>query len=462
MSEFNPYISNDGSVGLYSEINQDIYHSVYGALSESWEKFVIPANLDFYLNKNKDLNFLDICYGIGYNSKTLIQFLINFLNKNINNNFEKIFDENFENFSEHTHNDYSIHTDNILTNIKDTETIHTDKNFEQNQKNLSHDNNINTETIHDDNILCKNSVRDKKFLIDSVELDKNLILLSPFIKNKFDYKNLLNINLPEVKKLKDKKIKPIKLEDEFLISDDVLKILFKEIINNNLSKDDIKFLDATFKKYHLYFSKDMVNLFKLYKKSACVSSCKHGLLTFLHNIYYRYLTNRYNKGVKTPYNGIFDINIISGDAINHIKGSEKIYDVVFLDAFTPSKCPKLWTVDFFKLIFEHLDNDGIILTYSNSSQVRNAFLNAGFYVGKIFSESSNKFTGTVASKNKSLVKHELSEYDLGLLKTKAGIFYRDENFTLTNEQIIEAHKIEVENSNLISSSKYIKMYKVNN
>lgn len=70
--------------------------------------------------------------------------------------------------------------------------------------------------------------------------------------------------------------------------------------------------------------------------------------------------------------------------------------------------------------------------------------------------------GTVAVKNKSLIKHELSEYDLGLLKTKAGIFYRDENLTALNEAIINSHKIEVEKSNLISSSRYIKSYKTRN
>ena len=111
----------------------------------------------------------------------------------------------------------------------------------------------------------------------------------------------------------------------------------------------------------------------------------------------------------------------------------------------------------------------MIFTYSNSAQVRNAFLHAGFVVKKIFSKSQNKFTGTVAIKpsstNEYSVPHdsdtiwELSEYDLGLMKTRAGIFYHDKNLTLDNEAIIEQHKNEVENSELISSSKFIKQYK---
>ena len=46
------------------------------------------------------------------------------------------------------------------------------------------------------------------------------------------------------------------------------------------------------------------------------------------------------------------------------------------------------------------------------------------------------------------------------MKTKAGIFYRDENLTLDNEAIIALHEKEVKNSDLISSSKFIKMNKL--
>ena len=100
----------------------------------------------------------------------------------------------------------------------------------------------------------------------------------------------------------------------------------------------------------------------------------------------------------------------------------------------------------------------MILTYSNSAAVRNALINAGFYVGKTFNYSLKKFTGTVAVKNKSLIKYPLSEFDLGLLKTRAGIFYRDENLTAQNEAIIVARNLEVKNSTRQSSSEYKKLY----
>ena len=47
MYELYPYFTNDGSVGLFSPEADDIYHSTYGALSEAYEKFILPANFDF-------------------------------------------------------------------------------------------------------------------------------------------------------------------------------------------------------------------------------------------------------------------------------------------------------------------------------------------------------------------------------------------------------------------------------
>ena len=43
------YYTQDGSIGLYSYADDDVYHSKFGALTEAWEKFVITReNLNFY------------------------------------------------------------------------------------------------------------------------------------------------------------------------------------------------------------------------------------------------------------------------------------------------------------------------------------------------------------------------------------------------------------------------------
>lgn len=149
------------------------------------------------------------------------------------------------------------------------------------------------------------------------------------------------------------------------------------------------------------------------------------------------------------------------DARQVIKEDDNSYNYIFLDAFTPAKCPCLWTVDFFKELHKHLDDEGMILTYSNSAAVRNAFIQAGFWTGKIYNKESDKFIGTIATKKLELIKNGLSEYDLGLINTKAGIVYRDKDLTLDNEAIIAAHSKEVAQSGLQSSSKFIKTFRGN-
>ncbi|MDR1168645.1 MAG: hypothetical protein LBK53_07150 [Heliobacteriaceae bacterium] len=178
------------------------------------------------------------------------------------------------------------------------------------------------------------------------------------------------------------------------------------------------------------------------------------LSTFLHNIYYQYITKSYKNTLKYLKNNNLTFRLHTEDARIALAKSDTVYDYIFLDAFSPVKCPCLWTVDFFKLLHERLDENGIILTYSNAASVRHAFLEAGFFTGKTVRHG--KSIGTAASKNPALIKSPLSEYDLGLIKTKAGIFYRDENLSLDNEAIIAQHIKDVENSVLMSGSKYIK------
>lgn len=83
MESFLPYMTNDFSVGLYSEDTDDIYHSAHGAVNEAYEKFIKPLNLKNILAKKDELKVLDICFGIGYNTKVLINEFKRFKNKRI-------------------------------------------------------------------------------------------------------------------------------------------------------------------------------------------------------------------------------------------------------------------------------------------------------------------------------------------------------------------------------------------
>ena len=62
-------MTDDNSAGLYDEEIKDIYHSKTGALKEAIDKFIIPSQLSNLVQLKDEINILDICYGIGYNSK---------------------------------------------------------------------------------------------------------------------------------------------------------------------------------------------------------------------------------------------------------------------------------------------------------------------------------------------------------------------------------------------------------
>jgi tRNA U34 5-methylaminomethyl-2-thiouridine-forming methyltransferase MnmC len=80
----NVIITSDGSYTLYSKKFNQNYHSVKeGALNEALSKHVIPS-LTYHKNK-KELNILDICFGLGYNTlATLYYIKNNHLNIKIN------------------------------------------------------------------------------------------------------------------------------------------------------------------------------------------------------------------------------------------------------------------------------------------------------------------------------------------------------------------------------------------
>ncbi len=69
--------TNDGSIGLYNEELDEIYHSREGAQKESIEKFIIPSDFEKRTKKSSCIRLLDVCYGIGYNSKNALCFYKN-------------------------------------------------------------------------------------------------------------------------------------------------------------------------------------------------------------------------------------------------------------------------------------------------------------------------------------------------------------------------------------------------
>ena len=428
MYEFHPYFTNDGSVGLYNTEFNDIYHSATGALTEAYEKFIYPVDFNKLMQK-KSIKVLDICYGIGYNTKSFLNFI-----------FKNYFSQNF--------------SKKFFSYKVDIGAIHTNKNLEEKEEILS----VNNDTIYTDNIL-RGAL--PEIYIKAIDNDKILSNLSPFIKTgvkniynqkiNFEY-DKINKYLVQNNKINHPKINPL-----------INYLIFEKIQENSgdfLTNDDINSL-INFKEYYKYFDSNIRGYFNLLRNDRHNNSSVSYLSTFLHNIYYRNISNCYKKRLKAYKMLDIQFELKNDDARKIIIDDKNLYDLVFLDAFTPSKCPCLWSYEFFKLLHAHLDNDGMLLTYSTSASIRNAMKAAGFEIGNIYNKRLKKFTGTIATKNKALIKYPLSEFDLGLLKTKAGIFYRDDNLTSLNEAILERRNIEVKNSDKMSTSHYNKLYKSN-
>ena len=474
MEDFIPFFTQDGSVGLYNKSDNDIYHSVYGALSEAYDKFILPVDFYNYFQNKKYINVLDICYGIGYNSKTFLNyFLKNFFQKKI------------QNFHNHAENTETIHTDNILIS-KCNNSIYTNnilqlfikKNYKTElKKSAKYDFLKNNDSDNQDEFeKCKTFIKENNknkndFLkdkiskyvinIDAVDTNKSLIMLSPFFKYNSNLKS--NEKFTGIKKIDKYLSANSKIKRMYKLSNDCNFIILKSLIDifgyDSILENYKKFIIKT--ENRNFIDENMLDFMKFYQNYRYnLSSCQNKS-TFLHNIYYRYLSCRYKNQLNVLDNSGISLKFHTNDARQFVLKADKKYDVIFLDAFTPSKCPSLWTYEFFDGLYKILNDDGVILTYTNSSAVRNAMLKNNFYVGKIFNQNENKFTGTVASKNKNTIVYFLNDYELGLLNTNSGIVYHDYTGKSSNKEILDLRKEELNKSNLMSATQYIKRNRIN-
>jgi hypothetical protein len=124
-----------------------------------------------------------------------------------------------------------------------------------------------------------------------------------------------------------------------------------------------------------------------------------------------------------------------GDAretIKNLKGYR--FNAVFHDPYSPAKNPELWSLDFFRELFEIMNDSGILTTYSSASQIRMALMDAGFYTGRGPSVG-RKREGTIASKIKNinlLPQNEIDELKADIKSTP----YRDYKLNDTREIIL--------------------------
>ncbi len=85
------------------------------------------------------------------------------------------------------------------------------------------------------------------------------------------------------------------------------------------------------------------------------------------------------------------------DAREYVKKVKEI-DVVYQDAFSPKKNPRLWTLEYFQDLYAVTSDDMVLTTYSIATPVRLALAQAGFFVYEPLVEGIKKMT--IASKKR--------------------------------------------------------------
>ena len=131
-------------------------------------------------------------------------------------------------------------------------------------------------------------------------------------------------------------------------------------------------------------------------------------------------------------------------------------DSIFLDPFSPPKCPQLWTVQFINLVARCLKPQGRLATYSCAAAVRTAFALAGLKYGST-PGVGRKSPGTVAS-FADVDLAPLSTQEQEHLQTRAAIPYQDICLSNSSEAIKQLRQQQQSESNLKSTSQWKKRW----
>jgi tRNA U34 5-methylaminomethyl-2-thiouridine-forming methyltransferase MnmC len=132
-------------------------------------------------------------------------------------------------------------------------------------------------------------------------------------------------------------------------------------------------------------------------------------------------------------------------------------DAIFLDPFSPTACPQLWTIEFIDRVAKCCAADGIIATYSCASAVRTAMVEAGLFIGDS-SPVGRKSPGTIASFNAAQLT-PLSQQELEHLQTRAAIPYRDPTLSDSMAKIIIRREMEQDDCGLETTSQWKKRWR---
>lgn len=131
-------------------------------------------------------------------------------------------------------------------------------------------------------------------------------------------------------------------------------------------------------------------------------------------------------------------------------------DAIFLDPFSPRRCPQLWTVDFLQFVASCCATTGRLATYSCAASVRSALITVGFNIGPT-PPLRGRQPGTVASFTDTDLP-ALSLRSQEHLQTRAAVPYRDPQLVDPVDVIRQRRQIEQQTSSLEPSSRWQKRW----
>ena len=127
------------------------------------------------------------------------------------------------------------------------------------------------------------------------------------------------------------------------------------------------------------------------------------------------------------------------------------FDLVLLDAFSPKRCPELWSEEFLGALAHRLAPQGRLLTYSRSAAVRASLKRAGLRLFSLLPAPGERVgwsSGTLAVKPGGHCGETgpgwrpLSPMEQEHLHTRAAVPFRDPQGNATADAILERRRIE--------------------
>lgn len=155
----------------------------------------------------------------------------------------------------------------------------------------------------------------------------------------------------------------------------------------------------------------------------------------------------------------FHAQLLLGDAratIGQLRQLNFQADAIFLDPFSPPRCPQLWTVEFFQQLASCCATTGRIATYSCAASVRSGLIAAGLKIGPTI-QVGGRQPGTVASFTDANLP-ALSRRSQEHLETRAAVPYRDPHLSDSPQVILHRRRIEQQASSLEPTSRWHKRW----